>query len=79
MQTADFDRVDGGLRWPTSLPARATKLAYQHGGITKAISTLISPVPVPRNAAALELLRGNHSSEDQTALAACKAAISGGA
>lgn len=61
--------VDGGQ----------TKLAHEHGGVTKAANALISPALVPRDAVTLELLRSEHPLEDQAAIAACTTTIFGGA
>ncbi|CAN0053236.1 unnamed protein product, partial [Ectocarpus fasciculatus] len=43
---------------------RATRLAHERGGVTKAASALISPAPSPRNNVTLEHLRNLHPDED---------------
>ena len=50
-------RPPPGEGTPEARRKRATKLAHERGGITKAAGALISPAPTPRNAATLELLR----------------------
>ena len=52
---------------------RASKLAHQRGGITKAASALISPPAAPRDSRTLATLRGKHSTEDPVAIATGKA------
>lgn len=49
---------------------RATRLAHESGGITKAASALISPAPSPRNNDTLEHLRNLHPNEDAEDIAA---------
>ena len=44
--------------------ARATRLAHERGGITKAAMTLVSPPPSPRNEETLSILRNKHPHED---------------
>ncbi|CAB1107073.1 unnamed protein product [Ectocarpus sp. CCAP 1310/34] len=43
---------------------RATRLAHESGGVTKAANALISPAPSPRNNDTLEHLRNLHPNED---------------
>ena len=52
---------------------RASKLAHQRGGITKAASALISSLAAPRDSRTLATLRGKHPTEDPAAVATGKA------
>ena len=52
---------------------RASKLAHERGGITKAASALVSPPAAPRDAQTLATLRSKHPSEDFARIAAGKA------
>ena len=58
---------------PKAHRIRASKLAHQRGGITKAASALISPPAVPRDSRTLATLRGKHPTEDPAAIATGKA------
>ena len=58
---------------PEARRIRASKVAHQRGGITKAASTLISPPAAPRDSRTLETLRGKHPTEDPAAIASGKA------
>ena len=49
---------------PEARRIRASKLAHQQGGITKAASALISPPAAPRDSRTLAKLRGKHPTED---------------
>ena len=57
---------------PEARRIRASKLAHQRGGITKAASALISPPAAPRDSRTLETLRGKHLKEDPAAIATGK-------
>ena len=52
---------------------RASKLAHDKGGITKAASALISPPGAPRDSRTLATLRNKHPTEDPAAIATGKA------
>ena len=52
---------------------RASKLAHERGGITKAASALISPPTARQDSKTLATLHNKHSTEDPTAIATCKA------
>ena len=52
---------------------RASKLAHERGGITKAANALISPPAAPRDSRTLATLRGKHPTEDPAAIAIGKA------
>ena len=54
---------------PEARRIRASKLAHQRGGITKAASILISPPAAPRDSRTLATLRGKHPTEDPAAIA----------
>ena len=58
---------------PEACGIRASKLAHQRGGITKAASALISPPAAPRDSRTLATLRGKHPTEDTAAIATSKA------
>ena len=58
---------------PEARRIRASKLAHQRGGITKAASALVSPPAAPRDSRTLATLRGKHSTEDPAAIASGKA------
>ena len=58
---------------PETRRIRASKLAHQRGGITKAASALVSPPAAPRDSRTMETLRGNHPTEDPAAIASGKA------
>ena len=58
---------------PEARRIRASKLAHQRGGITKAASALVSPPAAPRDSRTLETLRGKHPTEDPVAIASGKA------
>ena len=58
---------------PEARRIRASKLAHQRGGITKAASALVSPPAAPRDSKTLETLRGKHPTEDPAAIASGKA------
>ena len=58
---------------PEARRIRASKLAHQRGGITKAASALVSPPAAPRDSRTLETLRGKHPTEDPAAIASGKA------
>ena len=58
---------------PEARRIRASKLAHQRGGITKAASALISPPAAPRDSRTLATLRGKHPTEDPAAIATGKA------
>ena len=58
---------------PEARRIRASTLAHQRGGITKAASALISPPAAPRDNRTLATLRGKHPTEDSAAIAAGKA------
>ena len=49
---------------PEARRTRATKLAHERGGITKAASALISPPGAPRDSRTLATLRSKHPTED---------------
>ena len=57
---------------PEACRIRASKLAHQRGGITKAASALISPPAAPRDSRTLAALRGKHPTEDPAAIATGK-------
>ena len=52
---------------------RASNLAHQRGGITKATNALASSPAAPRDSRTLETLRGKHPTEDPAAIASSKA------
>ena len=58
---------------PEARRIRASKLAHQRGGITKAASALISPPAAPRDSRTLATLRGRHPTGDPAAIATGKA------
>ena len=58
---------------PEARRIRASKLAHQRGGITKAASALVSPPAAPRDSRILETLRGKPPTEDPAAIASGKA------
>ena len=58
---------------PEARRIRASKLAHQRGGITKAASALISPPAAPRDSRTLATLRGKPPTEDPGAIATGKA------
>ena len=58
---------------PEARRIRASKLAHQRGGITKAASALVSPPAAPRDSRTLATLRGKHPTEDPAAIATGKA------
>ena len=58
---------------PEARRRRASKLAHQRGGVTKAASALISPPTVPRDSRTMATLRGKHPTEDPAAIATDKA------
>ena len=58
---------------PEARRIRASKLAHQRGGTTKAASALISPPAAPRDSRTLATLRGKHPTEDPAATATGKA------
>ena len=58
---------------PEARQLRASKLAHERGGITKAASALVSPPAAPQDAQTLAILRSKHSSEDFARIAAGKA------
>ena len=58
---------------PEARRIRASKLAHQRGGITKAASALISPPPAPRDSRTRATLCGKHPTEDFAAIATGKA------
>ena len=52
---------------------RASKLAHERGGITKAASDLISPPAAPRDSRVLAMLRSKYPTEDLAAISTGKA------
>ena len=58
---------------PEARRIRASTLARQRGGITKAASAGISPPAAPRDSRTLVTLRGKHPTEDPAAIATGKA------
>ena len=52
---------------------RASKLAHERGGTTKAAGALISPPATPRDNRTLATLRSKHPIEDPAAIATGKA------
>ena len=60
---------------PEARRIRASKLAHQRGGITKAASTPISPPAAPRDSRTLAALRGKHPTEDPAGIATGKAQV----
>ncbi|CAM9580141.1 unnamed protein product [Ascophyllum nodosum] len=58
---------------PEAHRIRASKLAHERGGITKAASALISPPAAPRDSRTLATLRSKHPTEDPAAIATGKA------
>ena len=54
---------------PEARLKRATKLAHERGGITKAANILTSPAPAPRDENTLNLLRSKHPLEDPDRIA----------
>ena len=58
---------------PEARRIRASKLAHERGGITKAASALISPPAAPRDSRAPATLRSKHPTEDPAAIATSKA------
>ena len=54
---------------------RASKLAHERGGITKAASALNSPPAAPRDSRTLAMLRSKCPTEDPAAIAAGKAQV----
>ena len=70
---ADRSRQKAREDTPEARRIRASKLAHQRGGITKAASALISPPAAPRECRTLATLRGKHPTEDLAAIATGKA------
>ena len=66
-------RQKGREHAPEARRIRASKLAHERGGITKALSALVSPPAVPRNSRTLAKLRSKHPTEDPAAIEADKA------
>ena len=60
---------------PEARRTRASKLAHERGGITKAASALISLPAAPRDSRALARLRSKHSTEDPATIATGKAKV----
>ena len=60
---------------PEARRIRASKLAHERGGITKAASPLISPPAAPRDSRTLTTLRSKHPTEDPAAIATGKAQV----
>ena len=60
---------------PEARQIRASKLAHERGGITKAASALISPPAAPRDSRTLATLRSKHPTEDPAAIATGKAQV----
>ena len=58
---------------PEARRIRASKLAHQRGGITKAANALISPPTAPRDSRTLATLRDKHPTEDPAAITTGKA------
>ena len=58
---------------PEARRIRASKLAQEKGGITKAAGTLISPPAAPRDNRALATLRSKHPTEEPATIATGKA------
>ena len=58
---------------PEARRIRASKLAHQRGGTTKAASAPVSPPAAPRDSRILATLRGKHPTEDPAAIATGKA------
>ena len=58
---------------PEARRIRASKLVHQRGGITKAVSALISLPAAHRDSRTLPTLRGKHPTEDPAAIAPGKA------
>ena len=58
---------------PKARRIRASKLAHERGGITKALSGLVSPPAAPRDSRTLAKLRSKHPTEDPAAIEADKA------
>ena len=58
---------------PVARRIRASKLAHQRGGITKAANALISPPTAPRDSRTLATLGDKHPTEDPAAIATGKA------
>ena len=58
---------------PEARRTRASKLAHERGGITKAASALISPPAASRDSMTLVTLRSKHPTEDPAAIATGKA------
>ena len=58
---------------PEARRVRASNLAHERGGITKAASALISPPAEPRDGRPLATLRSKHPTEDPAAIATGKA------
>ena len=52
---------------------RASKLAHERGGITKAASALISPPAAPRDSRTLAMIRSKYPTEDPAAIPTGKA------
>ena len=53
---------------PEARRIRASKLAHERGGITKAANALISPPAAPRDSKTLATLRGKYPTEDPAAI-----------
>ena len=66
-------RQKGREHAPEARRIRASKLAHERGGITKALSALVSPPAVPRDSRTLAKLRSKHPTEDPAAIEADKA------
>lgn len=66
----DDDISEARRRW-------VTKLAHKRGGVTKAVSTLISLVSKPRDAAIMKLLCNRYPPKAQATIVACRATIFG--
>ena len=60
---------------PEARRIRASKLAHERGGITKAARALISPSAVPRDSRTLATLRSKDPAEDPAAIATGKAQL----
>ena len=58
---------------PEARRQRASKLAHERGGITKAVNVLTSPAAAPRDTNTVDTTRRKHPSEDPAAIATGKA------
>ena len=58
---------------PEARQTRASQLAHERGGITKAVGALISPLAAPRDSRTLATLRSEHPTEDPAETATGKA------